>query len=81
MAASYAPLPEGKVRLVSGDGFEFIIDNDAARVSTTIRGMLDSEGELPGGGHVAAGLVQFCSLERYMSLAATHPAPVPWTCC
>lgn len=39
-------LPEGKVRLISGDGYEFIIDDDAARVSTTIRGMLDSEGRL-----------------------------------
>ena len=40
------PLPEGKVKLVSGDGFEFIIDDDAARVSSTIRGMLDSQGKL-----------------------------------
>lgn len=38
------PLPEGKVRLISGDGFEFIVDDAAAKVSTTLRGMLDSEG-------------------------------------
>lgn len=38
------PLPEGKVKLISGDDFEFIVDESAARVSTTIRGMLDSEG-------------------------------------
>lgn len=40
------PLPEGKVKLISGDDFEFIVDESAARVSTTIRGMLDSEGLL-----------------------------------
>lgn len=39
------PLPQGKVKLISGDDFVFIVDEDAARVSTTIRGMLDSEGE------------------------------------
>lgn len=39
------PLPAGKVKLISGDDFVFIVDEDAARVSTTIRGMLDSEGE------------------------------------
>jgi predicted nucleic acid-binding protein len=38
-------LPEGKVKLISGDGFEFIVDEEAARVSSTLRGMLDSEGE------------------------------------
>ncbi len=38
-------VPDGKVKLISGDGFEFIIDDEAARVSTTIRGMLDSEGD------------------------------------
>ena len=38
-------LPEGKVKLVSGDGFVFIIDEEAARVSATLRGMLDSEGD------------------------------------
>jgi len=37
-------LPLGKVKLISGDNFEFIVDEEAARVSTTIRGMLDSEG-------------------------------------
>jgi hypothetical protein len=41
---SFVQLPEGKVKLVSGDGFEFIIDEEAARVSSTIRGMLDSQG-------------------------------------
>ena len=41
---SIVQLPEGKVKLVSGDGFEFIIDEEAARVSSTIRGMLDSQG-------------------------------------
>ena len=41
-------LPDGKVKLVSGDGFEFIIDDEAARVSSTIRGMLDSQGDLGG---------------------------------
>lgn len=39
------PLAEGKVKLISGDDFEFIVDESAARVSTTIRGMLDSEGQ------------------------------------
>ncbi len=39
------PLPEGKVKLVSGDGSIFIVDEDAARVSATLRGMLDSEGD------------------------------------
>jgi len=34
----------GKVVLVSGDGFEFVIDEEAARVSTTIRNMIDSQG-------------------------------------
>jgi transcription elongation factor B subunit 1 len=38
-------LPVGKVRLVSGDGFTFIVDEEAARVSATLRGMLDSEGD------------------------------------
>jgi hypothetical protein len=42
------PLPEGKVRLISGDGFEFIVDDAAAKVSTTLRGMLDSEGTRRG---------------------------------
>ena len=42
---SIVVLPEGKVKLVSGDGFEFIIDEEAARVSSTIRGMLDSQGK------------------------------------
>ena len=42
---SFVSLPEGKVKLVSGDGFEFIIDEEAARVSSTIRGMLDSQGK------------------------------------
>jgi hypothetical protein len=37
-------VPPGKVKLISGDDFVFIVDEDAARVSTTIRGMLDSEG-------------------------------------
>lgn len=40
----FPQLPEGKVKLVSGDGFQFIIDDEAARVSSTIRGMLDSQG-------------------------------------
>ncbi len=43
--SSAQPLPEGKVKLVSGDGLVFIVDEDAARVSTTLRGMLDSEGD------------------------------------
>lgn len=38
------PVPEGRVKLISSDGFEFIIDDEAARVSSTIRGMLDSQG-------------------------------------
>ncbi len=45
MATESAFLPDGKVKLVSGDGFEFIIDDEAARVSSTIRGMLDSQGK------------------------------------
>ena len=40
------PVPEGKVRLISMDDFVFLIDEEAARVSTTIRGMLDSQGLL-----------------------------------
>lgn len=44
LPANSLPLPEGKVRLISGDGFEFIVDDAAAKVSTTLRGMLDSEG-------------------------------------
>lgn len=43
--SDYCDLPVGKVRLISQDGFEFIVDDEAARVSTTIRGMLDSEGD------------------------------------
>jgi hypothetical protein len=43
---SNVQLPEGKVKLISEDGFEFIIDEEAARVSSTIRGMLDSQGKL-----------------------------------
>jgi Skp1 family, tetramerisation domain len=42
---SIVQLPEGKVKLVSQDGFEFVIDEEAARVSSTIRGMLDSQGK------------------------------------
>lgn len=37
-------VPEGKVLLISADHFEFFIDEEAAKVSTTLRGMLDSQG-------------------------------------
>lgn len=40
MASKDAP-----VTLVSSDGFEFVIDHDAACVSNTIKHMLASEGE------------------------------------
>ena len=39
-------VPEGMVKLISQDGFEFVVDEQAAKVSTTIRSMLDSEGEV-----------------------------------
>ena len=39
-------LPETKVALVSAEGFEFIIDVDAAKMSTTLRAMLDSGGRV-----------------------------------
>ena len=45
MVTDNQPLPEGKVKLVSEDGFVFIVDEEAARVSATLRGMLDSEGD------------------------------------
>ena len=35
------------VKLRSGDGFEFIVDREAACVSNTIKSMLDSEGAAP----------------------------------
>jgi transcription elongation factor B subunit 1 len=72
-----APLPQGKVRLISGDGFEFIVDDQAARVSTTIRGMLDSEGELRpcgvkcGGSH--PGVVRRCPLTARRHRSVRHP--------
>ena len=37
-------MPKSTVKLVSAEGFEFIIDYKAACVSNTIRNMLSSEG-------------------------------------
>ena len=45
MGEDGSSLPPGKVKLISGDDRVFIVDEEAARVSTTIRGMLDSEGD------------------------------------
>lgn len=38
-------MPE-TVKLISAEGFEFIIDYEAACISNTIKNMLSSEGEL-----------------------------------
>jgi hypothetical protein len=43
-ASTSQRVPEGKVLLISADDFQFLIDEDAAKVSTTLRGMLDSQG-------------------------------------
>ena len=48
-------VPPGKVKLIRGDEFVFLVDEDAARVSTTIRGMLDSEGMRRGKKEYDAG--------------------------
>lgn len=37
-------MPKNTVKLVSAEGFEFVIDYKAACVSTTIRNMLSSQG-------------------------------------
>lgn len=38
------PDDDAPVTLVSAEGFEFVVDADAARVSTTVKHMLASEG-------------------------------------
>lgn len=38
-------MPRETVKLISSDGFEFIVDYDAACVSNTIKSMLSSQGE------------------------------------
>lgn len=38
---------EDTVKLISAEGFEFIIDKKAAMVSQTIRNMLTSPGQFP----------------------------------
>ncbi len=40
-------MPKQTVKLVSAEGYEFIVDYKAACVSNTIRNMLSSQGELP----------------------------------
>lgn len=37
------PVPEGFIRLVSGDGFSFTVDEDVAMVSTVLKRMMKSE--------------------------------------
>ena len=43
--ADPSPPQQPPVRLISSDGFEFVVDHEAACVSNTIRHMLASEGE------------------------------------
>lgn len=45
-----ASMPKSTVKLVSAEGFEFIIDYKAACVSNTIRNMLSSQGLWQGSG-------------------------------
>jgi transcription elongation factor B subunit 1 len=40
-------MPKTTVKLISADGFEFILDHKAACVSNTIRNMLSSSGAPP----------------------------------
>ena len=40
---SCAPVPEGFVRLISGDGFEFLVEEEYAKLSKVIKKMLEGK--------------------------------------
>lgn len=57
------------VKLISAEGWEFLVDWDAACVSNTIKNMLSSQGETDAGGRAErigsrkareGPLIQFC---------------------
>lgn len=56
-------MPKSTVKLVSAEGYEFIVDYKAACVSNTIRNMLSSQGRpgWAGGGFGAHTLVRACT--------------------
>jgi len=55
-ASSTAMRKEDTVKLISAEGFEFVIDRKAAMVSNTIRNMLNSTGSFQ---EVSSGEVRF----------------------
>lgn len=60
------PDDDAPVTLVSAEGFEFVVDADAARVSTTVKHMLASEGVWGCGGvwTLWYELASMCRCER-----------------
>jgi len=53
------------VGFISAEGFEFVIDRQAAMVSKTLKGMLESSGEMYGQGY--AGVLRYSAPLQNMS--------------
>ena len=70
---SSAAVPAGMVKLVSAEGFEFVVDQEAASVSNTIKNMLSSGGLGVGGGaHPVRRWRQRAALASRASNSHTH---------
>lgn len=56
------------VKLISAEGFEFVVDYQAACVSNTIKNMLSSSGKLPGtSAHMLCTIIDdmLCTLRQF----------------
>lgn len=63
------------VKLISADGFEFIISREAAYVSNTIKSMLDEQGEVRDLGRAVQfqAVVTLCECSRPPESADVDP--------
>jgi hypothetical protein len=75
---------QAPVRLISSDGFEFVVDYEAACVSNTIKHMLASEGEERGEGRMRERererekrRVKWRARAREEARPTTPPSPLP----